>query len=463
MAVRKHGRGKDQQTGSSYGESTGLQLGWYLDEPERIVEVFVDNVAAHVALLAQSGAGKSFFLGRLLEEILLKTRARLFIVDANGDFRSFHEASDKPWSPEEMQQTTWDTLPKKDYRRLSLFETDWQAKLRFAHLTMRKELPSNTEYATWIVPRVKESLIVPYEKALIVCQACRYEPTRVGEIANEIRKSGLSIAPTGRLLSKNIADALAKLGPLFFQLAAANTGIPEAVTLAATKQQQTERGINEQIQKDFKELGSWGIWTNKADEDVSVVLSGKDCDVCVLDCPSFSTPDALKVVLNRALASIWNHALEQWELAMKDGKHPRTPTFIVIDEAHNFAPQTIGDPLTELLAAKLVRIAAEGRKYGLYLILATQRPAKVRDGLLAECENVCSLRLRSPMDHEIAARTWGVPIEEIQRTRYFKKGDGLLFGRWVPSTTAFHTAYRRTKEGGASLPREMWALPRKKR
>jgi len=72
---------------------------------------------------------------------------------------------------------------------------------------------------------------------------------------------------------------------------------------------------------------------------------------------------------------------------------------------------------------------------------------------------VCLLRLQSPVDHRTAADTWGVPLEEVARTRHFGKGDGLLFGRWVTTPTAFHAAWRRTKEGGASLDPKHWAQP----
>jgi DNA helicase HerA-like ATPase len=40
-----------------------------------------------MAIVAQSGSGKSFFLGRLIEEILLQTKARVVVVDPNS-FRS---------------------------------------------------------------------------------------------------------------------------------------------------------------------------------------------------------------------------------------------------------------------------------------------------------------------------------------------------------------------------------------
>ena len=44
------------------------------------------SIAHHTATIAQSGSGKSYFLGRLIEEILLKTRSRVLIMDPNSDF-----------------------------------------------------------------------------------------------------------------------------------------------------------------------------------------------------------------------------------------------------------------------------------------------------------------------------------------------------------------------------------------
>ncbi|MBW8832906.1 MAG: DUF87 domain-containing protein [Burkholderiales bacterium] len=56
-----------------------------------LFSVPAENIAAHTAIIAQSGSGKSFFLGRIVEEIGLRTRARCLILDPNGDFRRFSE------------------------------------------------------------------------------------------------------------------------------------------------------------------------------------------------------------------------------------------------------------------------------------------------------------------------------------------------------------------------------------
>ena len=49
----------------------------------------------------------------------------------------------------------------------------------------------------------------------------------------------------------------------------------------------------------------------------------------------------------------------------------RVPMLIVIDEAHNVCPGRPEDPLTALAADTVVRIAAEGRKFGLYLLVSS--------------------------------------------------------------------------------------------
>ena len=59
-----------------------------------LVQVLPGSLACHTAIVAQSGSGKSFFLGRLIEELTLKTKARCVILDPNADFRRISEVVD---------------------------------------------------------------------------------------------------------------------------------------------------------------------------------------------------------------------------------------------------------------------------------------------------------------------------------------------------------------------------------
>ena len=71
---------------------------------------------------------------------------------------------------------------------------------------------------------------------------------------------------------------------------------------------------------------------------------------------------------------------------------------IVIDEAHNVCPARPADALTALATEHAVRIAAEGRKFGLYLLVCTQRPQKVQENIISQCDNLVLMRMDSAAD-----------------------------------------------------------------
>jgi DNA helicase HerA-like ATPase len=55
----------------------------------------------------------------------------------------------------------------------------------------------------------------------------------------------------------------------------------------------------------------------------------------------------------------------------------RVPVFVVLEEAHNFIPEEPRNRAQAALRDQFRTIAAEGRKYGLFLILVSQRPDKL--------------------------------------------------------------------------------------
>jgi hypothetical protein len=71
----------------------------------------------------------------------------------------------------------------------------------------------------------------------------------------------------------------------------------------------------------------------------------------------------------------------------------REPILVVIDEAHNVCPAEPVDALTALATEYAVRIAAEGRKFGLYLLTSTQRPQKVHPNVASQCDNLVLMRM----------------------------------------------------------------------
>jgi DNA helicase HerA-like ATPase len=72
-------------------------------------------------------------------------------------------------------------------------------------------------------------------------------------------------------------------------------------------------------------------------------------------------------------------------------------SLFVVDEAQNFAPESGLDPVRASLDAML-RIAREGRKFGVGLIISSQRPANVNTGLRSQCNTHLIFRLVNSND-----------------------------------------------------------------
>ena len=60
-----------------------------------------EGMLRHHIVIGQSGSGKSFMLGRLIEEMVLHTHARIVILDLNADFGRLDAVNEKVWDAEE--------------------------------------------------------------------------------------------------------------------------------------------------------------------------------------------------------------------------------------------------------------------------------------------------------------------------------------------------------------------------
>ena len=138
----------------------------------------------------------------------------------------------------------------------------------------------------------------------------------------------------------------------------------------------------------------------------------------------------------------------------------RSPVLLVIDEAHNVCPAAPADPLTALATETTVQIAGEGRKFGLHLLVATQRPAKVHENVLSQCDNLILMRMNSPGDAAIVRDTLGfAPPGLVGRSTGFGLGEALIAGKIAPHPALIRFGRRVTREGGGDVGSD-WAAPR---
>lgn len=115
------------------------------------------------------------------------------------------------------------------------------------------------------------------------------------------------------------------------------------------------------------------------------------------------------------------------------GTFRERPVIAVVDEAHNFLGRHVGseDSMIRLDAFEI--IAREGRKYGLNLCLATQRPRDLTEGVLSQIGTLIVHRLTNERDREVVEKACG----EIDRSATaflanLKQGEAAIVGADFP-------------------------------
>ena len=77
------------------------------------------------------------------------------------------------------------------------------------------------------------------------------------------------------------------------------------------------------------------------------------------------------------------------------------PIALFCDEAHLYIPQDVKDGVETLSLNSFERIAKEGRKYGVGLIVITQRPSEVDRTVLSQSSNYVAMRLTNSDDQNV--------------------------------------------------------------
>lgn len=145
---------------------------------------------------------------------------------------------------------------------------------------------------------------------------------------------------------------------------------------------------------DVLEMG----WLN---ELVKALVSGRDAlpekkgGVKIIDFSEVPS-DILPLIVGRIASLIFS--VQQWT-----EKKDRHPIALLCDEAHLYIPERDGSS-SESSLRYFERIAKEGRKYGVGLVVISQRPSEVNKTILSQCNNFVALRLSNAEDQNVIKR-----------------------------------------------------------
>jgi uncharacterized protein len=373
--------------------ATLLDVGRALGTDGGRAHLHAEGFARHTFLCGQSGAGKTFALGVVLERLLLETELPLVILDPNGDFAGLGAGRE----PEEVNRTRSEALSARELEGLV-------ERYRAAARGVRVFSEGN-------------------------------EPLRLrfGELSPEVRAAVLGLDP---LADREEYGAFARL-------AEGRDSLSEVRDAAVADLSPEGRQIALRI--DNLGVGEWDVWARTGEPSLLDALGG--ARAAVIDLSSLNTAEEQALVAGAVLTRLWRRRAE------------RRPVLVVIDEAHNICPAQPALALQREGREQVVRFAGEGRKYGLHLLLVTQRPDKLEANALTQCDNLVLLRLNGAADvARLAAAFSFVPGPLLAEAPTFAKGEALLIGGIAgrPIRAAFEG--RLSPEGGGDVPTS-WATP----
>jgi DNA helicase HerA-like ATPase len=321
----------------------------------------------HTFVCGQSGSGKTYSLGVLLERLLMETNLRVVVLDPNSDYVRLGE-------------------PRVDDER-------YREAAGSVHVRSGTGGPDAL--------RVRFRDLGPAQQAGLL----RLDP--LGDRAEYSELLALVEDESIRSL-----EDLARSPAEDLKLRARNLGIDR-----------------------------FGIWPGPEGPSLLDELVSPEGPRClVVDLGSLATREEQTLAAGAVLERLWRDRAR------------REPVAVVIDEAQNVCPAEAADPLTALATEDAIRIAGEGRKFGLYLIVVTQRPQKIHENVLSQCDNLVLMRMNSVADLAHVAGVFSfVPPGLVDRAATFQQGEALVAGKIASHAALVRFGSRITHEGGADV------------
>lgn len=358
------------------GAPIALEIGSHLASGGVAARLLAHRFNRHTFWCGQSGSGKTYALGVVLEQLLLHTALPMVIFDPNADFVRLRE----PQHEREGSEATR-TLSERDIRILRPSAPDGHSvRVRFVDLPIQAKAAVLRLHP--LDDRAEYSELIRLQETVRTLDATKIVP---------------------RLLERDS---------------------PAARDLAAR----------------VENLGvlDWSIWAGET-ETVTHILDSRP-DATVLDIGGFAYPDESLVVAMAVLDDLWAK------------REHRRPLLIVIDEAHNLCSPEQHSPLHVAVRERIIQIAAEGRKFGLWLLLSTQRPSRVHPSIISQCDNLALMKMTSPVDLDELGTIFGfVPQTMLSRASRFAQGEALFAGGFTPAPSVVRMGARLTREGGTDV------------
>lgn len=367
----------------------GAHLGSLLLRDEGSVPVVLDvkeMVSTHLAILAGTGSGKSYTAGVLIEELLLpKNRAAVLIFDPHGEYNTLAEMQSHP-----------QFLGEDGYRPKVKVLSPQEIKIRISSLNFFDILT--------LLPEMSDRQKSFLEKAFR--NTTHFNPVRW-----------------------TIQDLI------------------DAVNEADSSEDGSQGSSAAALEWKLEQIDHSPYFSNLEH------LAPKDLfepgQVTILQMNEISQEE--QQVIAAAILRQANHArmnTQKGKIAPGDENYLPYPVFILLEEAHRFAPAHDPSRCKQVLRT----ILSEGRKFGLGVGLITQRPGKLDSDILSQCMSQFLMRIVNPSDQENLRHSVEAAGRDLmQELPALSKGQVIISGVCINTPVLCKVRQRYTRHGGETL------------
>lgn len=396
----------EQQRGR--GEDPMVEIGRYVGAEAAVARANINKMfGQHCAILGSTGSGKSATVAALLHGLINQPtgggtwRPRIVVIDPHGEYaKAFGEraivyrAYDTSAGGEEaarpiLRLPYW-LMTGDEFRSLVIGKTEEEATsqnnivykalahARMVHLKLIEASKSWIDQTTDKAPDDPRPVRAEDARKIAAFDRDLPYPFSLDEfVAHIADEQGVNVDASGKVKKKSPTDSkshrsiLDKLNVLradprlSFMLKDYVDGDPELAEIIA--QFVGENAASEQ-------------------KDIRIVdISGLPNEVA------------------GPLAAVIARLLFQYKVWQTREERERDPVLLVCEEAHRYVPNH-GQAEYEAAQVAIRRLAREGRKYGLGLMLVSQRPADIESTVLSQCNSWVILRLTNSADQEHVGR-----------------------------------------------------------
>jgi hypothetical protein len=457
----------------SRDEAASITLGSLINR--RGVEVRLDpnGLSRHLAIIAQTGAGKSYLAGKLLED-LLGLGATIIVLDPNSDYVQLRKQTADERVPFNRAAQTAHADRIELYRVPGIQNRRYSAELvgpahdytiRFSDLEGEEicdvaGVPANAE-------RIRDAVVsacarlrqrnLDFDPRELAQELASFagvpldDPSTAGGPGGQPEAAPASGAPATRARQAleppdgdDVDAADAYLAQLSVPGGRPPTGVGPANgrrarggrSAAGAGGEEDEMRAARMALRYVRKLIPYPVWGHST-IDLDRLLAPMTLTVIDL---AGTERVVMAYTAEWLLSSLWMRALAG-EL--------RWPVFVVLEEAHNLVPG--GKDVTK--ASRIVNtVASEGRKFGVFLIVITQRPSKIADDTLSQCASQFIMRLTNPDDQKAVQRASEVVSQALlDNLPGLNQGEVVVLGRLTRIPAMVKVSGRRGAEGGADL------------